>query len=77
MTGPSIDTIKFNYEGREREALVGLIDDNAEIIYRVTLDDGYENNFFVCFEKGTWCEGILGTTQLAEIIGEAIENHFE
>jgi hypothetical protein len=37
MISPSIDTIKFNYEGREREALVGLIDNNAEIIYRVTL----------------------------------------
>ena len=39
-----MDTIKFNYKGREREALVGLIDDVDEIIYRVTLDDGYENN---------------------------------
>jgi hypothetical protein len=44
-----MDTIKFNYQGTEREALVGLIDD---LIYRVTLDDGYENNFFVSFEKG-------------------------
>jgi hypothetical protein len=43
-----MDTVKFNYQGRKREALVGLIDD---VIYRVTLDDGYENNFFVSFEK--------------------------
>jgi hypothetical protein len=77
MTNPGIDTIKFNYEGKDREALVGLIEDDAEIIYRVTLDDGYENNFFVSFEKGTWCEGKLGNTELAEVVGEAIENHFE
>ena len=44
-----MDTIKFNYQGTEREALVGLIGDVEEIIYRVTLDDGYENNFFVSF----------------------------
>ena len=68
-----MDTIKFSYQGTEREALVGLIDD---LIYRVTLDDGYENNFFVSFEKGVWCEGNLGNTELAEIVGEAIENHF-
>ena len=42
-----MDIIKFNYRGTEREALVGLIDDVDEIIYRVTPDDGYENNFFV------------------------------
>ena len=71
-----MDTIKFNYQGTEREALVGLIGDVEEIIYRVTLDDGYENNFFVSFKEGVWFEGNLGNTELANIVGEAIENHF-
>ena len=71
-----MDTIKFNYQGTEREALVGLIGDVEEIIYRVTLDDGYENNFFVSFDQGVWFEGNLGNTELANIVGEAIENHF-
>jgi hypothetical protein len=72
-----MDTINFNYQGIDHEALVGLIGDENEIIYRVTLDDRYENNFFVCFDLGIWCEGNLENIELANIVGEAIENHFE
>jgi len=50
---------------------------DVEVAYRVILDDGYENEFFIPDDADVWCEKTLGFTNLAEIVGEAIENHFE
>jgi hypothetical protein len=68
-------TFVFEHEGRQRKARVTVAPADQEMVFRVIMDDGYENLFFLDSDK--WCEKNVGFTELAETIGFAIENHFE
>ena len=69
--------IAFLYEGSERNANVREVAGEFDKMYRVVLDDGYENNFFTSTEiPYKWYEQNIGYTDLAEAIGKAIQHVF-
>lgn len=68
-------TLPFEYQGKLRKAKIKVQPGDVEIAYRVQMDDGYENIFYV--EDAKWIEKNIGPTELAEVIGATIENHFE
>jgi hypothetical protein len=70
--------ITFEYEGRQRNANVSAIEQgDFDNVFHVTLDDGYENNFFRIMDGYyQWYEQNIGYTELAKAIGRAIEITF-
>ena len=68
--------ITFEWEGRHRAANVKAREGDFENMYRVVMDDGYENDFFTLVgQPFTWYEAQLGATGLAQVIGRSIEKH--
>jgi hypothetical protein len=69
--------ITFVYEGSQRNANAKEVRGDFENMYRVALDDGYENNFFISPERPyVWYEQHVGYTELAAAVGSAIEKVF-
>ncbi|HVG42016.1 MAG TPA: hypothetical protein VM888_10440 [Chitinophagaceae bacterium] len=68
--------VTFEWEGRHRAANVKTREGDFENMYRVVMDDGYENDFFTTVgQPFTWYEAQLGATDLAQVIGRSIEKH--
>jgi len=65
--------IKFQYEGREREATVQLDEDSFDLTFDVVLDDGYQAVIFVPFDKQEWYEYKKGPNELAAAIGKELD----
>ncbi len=69
--------ITFVYEGKQRNANVKEVEGDFESMFRVVMDDGYENNFFTAVDRPyTWYEENIGYTELAQAVGRAIEKFF-
>jgi hypothetical protein len=69
--------ITFTYEGKQRTANIREVKGDFETMFRVTLDDGYENTFLVAEDKPYhWYEQNTGYTELAQAVGRAIELSF-
>jgi hypothetical protein len=68
--------ISYEWEGKHRAANVKTREGDFENMFRVVLDDGYENDFFTLVgQPFTWYEGHIGPTDLAQVIGRSIEKH--
>jgi hypothetical protein len=69
--------ITFSWEGKERTANIEEVEGDFETMFSVTMDDGYLNIFFtVVGQPYVWYEANMGNTELAQVIGRAIEKHF-
>ena len=69
--------VTFFYEGRERRANVRTVPGSPEQVFHVTLEDGYENIFFIPESSPySWYEKNIGFTGLASSVGAAIEKVF-
>lgn len=74
MSGTMI--ITFELAGKHRVANIYPRQGDFENLYFVVMDDGYENHFFTTPDRPyDWYEQHLGYTELAQVIGRAIEKH--
>jgi hypothetical protein len=65
--------IKFNYQGKEREATVQLDEESFDLTSDVVLDDGYEAVIFIPFDGNQWYEYKKGITELSIAIGKELD----
>ena len=69
--------IIFFFEGTQRVANAREVEGEFDRMFRVVMDDGYENNFFTTPDQPyTWYEQTIGYTDLAQAVGRAIERTF-